>query len=68
MKNNTCLKCSSKKYKLKSIYFATEENLKFSILANKELYYIKVCIDCGFIEFYDAKLVDKNAKICTNKT
>ena len=58
---NKCLKCGSEKYVLKTIAFPTKATgeVKFSM----DIYYLKVCSDCGFTEMYSAKALEKNEKI-----
>ena len=54
---NKCLKCNSEKYELKTIAFTTKATgeVKFSM----DIYYLKICSDCGFTEMYSAKVMDK---------
>jgi predicted nucleic-acid-binding Zn-ribbon protein len=57
---NKCLKCNSEKYELKTIAFPTKATgeVKFSM----DIYYLKVCSECGFTEMYSAKVFEKNEK------
>ncbi|MBP9478342.1 MAG: hypothetical protein KBF12_06945 [Sebaldella sp.] len=54
---NRCLKCHSEKYELKTIAFPTKATgeVKFSM----DIYYLKICSECGFTEMYSAKVMDK---------
>ncbi|WP_068268706.1 zinc ribbon domain-containing protein [Caviibacter abscessus] len=73
MITSRCIKCSNKEHYLKSIYMSTKEIESESKLINllslnNELFYLKVCAQCGYTEIYSAKLVDKNSKKTTKKT
>lgn len=56
-----CLRCSSKNHEIKNIYLPEKKDgiLKMDV----GLYYLKICLDCGYTEMYSAKVVDKNEKI-----
>ncbi|MGL4868132.1 MAG: zinc ribbon domain-containing protein [Cetobacterium sp.] len=51
-----CLKCGSDRHIVKTAVIP-EKNLGLKIEIGT--YYIKTCIDCGYTEFYSAKIVDK---------
>lgn len=52
-----CLKCGSDKYTVKTAIIPEKSpGLKIEIGA----YYIKTCVECGYTEFYSAKVVDKD--------
>ncbi|MGL4999835.1 MAG: hypothetical protein ACRC5W_08205 [Cetobacterium sp.] len=51
-----CLKCGSDKYIVKTTVIPEKSpGLKIDI----GTYYIKICIECGYTEFYSAKIIDK---------
>lgn len=52
-----CLKCGSKNYEVRNVIFP-EKNKGMKLELN--LYYVKTCLDCGYSEFYLAKVVDKD--------
>lgn len=52
-----CLKCGGTKYIVKTIFTPEKSSgLKIDIGS----YYAKICLECGFTEFYSAKIVDKD--------
>ena len=52
-----CLKCGSDKYIVKTAIIPEKSpGLKIEI----GTYYIKTCVECGYTEFYSAKIVDKD--------
>lgn len=52
-----CLKCGSDKYIVKTAVIPEKSpGLKIEI----GTYYIKTCVECGYTEFYSAKIVDKD--------
>lgn len=51
-----CLKCGSIKYYMKSAVLPEKNQV---IKLHLGLYYLKVCIDCGFTEMYAAAIIDK---------
>lgn len=51
------MKCNSKNYVVKNIILP-EKNSLLKIELN--LYYAKTCLDCGYTEFYMAKIVDED--------
>lgn len=56
-----CLKCGSTEYELKNSYLYTKDKKRPFFYAS-ELFYLKICCDCGFSELYNAKVVDKNVE------
>ncbi len=58
-----CIKCSNREHIIKNAFWNTKDiNDKFYNLPTNELFYIKICVECGYTEMYCAKLVDKDAK------
>ncbi|OQY08196.1 MAG: hypothetical protein B6I28_05005 [Fusobacteriia bacterium 4572_132] len=53
-----CMKCGSGKYEIKNVILP-EKNGKL-IGFETGLYYFKTCLECGFVEIYSAKILDKN--------
>lgn len=52
-----CLKCGSYKYTVKTAIIPEKNpGLKLEI----GTYYIKTCVECGYTEFYSAKIVDRD--------
>lgn len=74
MITSRCIKCSNKEHYVKSVYMSTKEIENDSKLINllslnsNELFYLKVCAQCGYTEIYCAKVVDKDLKKTTKKT
>lgn len=64
MKLNNCLRCDSSNHTIKNTFLTARayESWIKDMLNSTELYYIKICSDCGFTELYNAKVVEKNAK------
>ncbi|MBC2850807.1 MULTISPECIES: zinc ribbon domain-containing protein [unclassified Cetobacterium] len=59
-----CLKCGGDRYTVKTAIIPEKSpGLKIEI----GTYYIKTCVECGYTEFYSAKVVDrefeKNKKV-----
>lgn len=52
----TCLKCRSSNYYVKTAIFAEKDNL---LKIHLGTYYLKICSDCGFTEMYAAEIIDK---------
>ncbi|VWL85774.1 zinc ribbon domain-containing protein [Oceanivirga miroungae] len=68
MKFDECIKCSSMNYEVKSATITTSSPISsFIPITKKELFYIKICIDCGCTEIYNAKILDKYSKKKTSK-
>ncbi|AKC95320.1 hypothetical protein ACFFBA_000563 [Sneathia vaginalis] len=64
MKLNRCIKCSNVEHVIKSIYLPTKDIDGWikNILPTSELFYIKICKNCGYTEIYCAKLVDRDTE------
>lgn len=68
-----CIKCSNKEHYLKNVYVPTKDVENKANLINllqlhqTELFYLKICVVCGYTEIYCAKVVDKNLNEKTNK-
>ena len=64
-----CLKCNSKKYFVKTAIIPEKSSgLKIEL----GTYYTKTCVECGYTEFYSAKIVNedfekKNIELNVNK-
>lgn len=58
-----CIKCGCEHYQVKTTIIP-EKSQKTKIEFNT--YYLKICLNCGFTEMYNAKIVnsDKNEKPC----
>ena len=54
-----CSKCGSKSYEVRNVIFPEK---KQGVKLELNLYYVKTCLDCGYSEFYLAKVVDKDEK------
>lgn len=54
-----CEKCHNTEYEIKSVWLATKDvNVSIkNLLPRSELFYIKICKNCGHTEIYCAKLV-----------
>ncbi|WP_067140940.1 zinc ribbon domain-containing protein [Oceanivirga salmonicida] len=58
-----CVKCLNREHIIKNAVWNTKDiNDKFYNLPTSELFYIKICVECGYTEMYSAKLVSKDAK------
>lgn len=54
-----CSKCGSKAYEVRNVILPEKkQGMKLEL----NLYYVKTCLDCGYSEFYLAKVVDKDEK------
>lgn len=64
MKFNVCSKCNSDNNVIKNVVIPVRsyDSWLKSILTKNELFYILICLDCGYSEMYCAKVVDKNVK------
>jgi len=54
----SCIKCGSKEYEVKNIYLP--EKSPGILKVDFGLYYMKVCLECGYCEIYSPKIVDKD--------
>lgn len=52
----SCFKCRCRNYEEKSIILL--EKKKNFIKIEFNIYYVKICLNCGYIEFYLVKIVD----------
>lgn len=58
-----CIKCLSKNSILKNVELKAVEKLTIkNLFLNSELFYLKICLDCGYAETYSSAIVDKNIK------
>ncbi len=58
-----CVKCFNREHIIKNATFSTKDiEEKFYKLPTSELFYIKICTECGYTEIYSAKLASKNAE------
>lgn len=55
-----CLKCGAVEYEVKNIYIPEKKH--GGVAVDIGLYYYKICLECGFVEIYSAKIVEKNEK------
>lgn len=63
-----CNNCGSEKFALKNIYLAIKDiesqNLSLRLLdllpIKNELFYLKICLECGKVEIYSAAVVCKD--------
>lgn len=58
MKFDNCIKCNSKNYEIKNVYIL----VKGAFIPNNELFYLKICLECGYSEMYNPKVVDNNVR------
>lgn len=56
-----CIKCGCENYEVKNVYFP--EKSPGILRVEFGLYYMKICLDCGYCEIYSAKVIDKDEKI-----
>ena len=56
-----CLKCGCSEYEVKNVYMP-EKNRNI-VGMDIGLYYFKICLECGYVEIYSAKVIDKNEKL-----
>ncbi|TDT68080.1 hypothetical protein EV215_1801 [Hypnocyclicus thermotrophus] len=55
-----CIKCGSEKYIVKTVFLPEKEP---GIKLELGKYYFKTCIQCGFTEVYNAKIIDDNKQL-----
>ncbi|WP_074016024.1 zinc ribbon domain-containing protein [Fusobacterium massiliense] len=55
----SCPKCRCRKCDEKSIILPEKRKNKIKIELN--VYYAKTCLNCGYTEFYSAKVVDEDS-------
>lgn len=54
-----CSKCGGKEYEVRNVILPEKkQGMKLEL----NLYYVKTCLNCGYSEFYLAKVVDKDEK------
>lgn len=59
-----CIKCGSSKYYTKSTLIPEKDSaLKFQL----GKYYLKICMECGFTELYNAAIVNKEQEKIKNE-
>lgn len=56
----SCLKCGCSEYDVKNIYIP--EKTHGIVGMDIGVYYYKICLECGYVEIYSAKVIDKNEK------
>lgn len=59
-----CEKCHNADYEIKGVWLATKDiSVSFkNLLPKSELFYIKICKNCGYTEMYCAKLINKEVE------
>lgn len=55
-----CPKCRCRNYEVKNVILPEKKNKLMKVELN--LYYAKTCLECGYTEFYLAKIVDEDEK------
>ena len=63
-KTDTCLKCGSTAHELKTIVLPTKKTHESQV--GVDMFYLKICTDCGYTEMYSAKAIDKIKKTIPN--
>ncbi len=58
-----CSKCGARNYEVKNIVLPEKKNKLMKVELN--VYYAKTCLNCGYTEFYSAKIVDE--ELCQEK-
>ncbi|WP_073507934.1 hypothetical protein [Streptobacillus notomytis] len=65
-----CIVCGSEEFCIKNIYL-TVKDMKdngdltykiFDLISKNELFYLKICRNCGKVEMYSAAIVEENFK------
>jgi len=59
--NLNCMRCGSESYKVKKVIIP--EKTKNIVGVEMGTYYYKICLDCGFVEVYSEKVLEKNAEL-----
>ncbi len=58
MRNNErCLKCGEKTFEIKKIAVPTTKTTKAKI--GIDMFYLKICQNCGYTEMYSTKVLEK---------
>lgn len=57
-----CIKCLSLEYTVKTISIKKEDDFSIIGFSKSTIYYAKTCSNCGYTEFYDAKIIDRQMK------
>lgn len=66
-----CSNCGNNKFKFKNVYLPVKEidnkdDIKSKILdilpIKNELFYMRICLKCGKVEFFDSSIIDESAK------
>lgn len=60
-----CLKCGSNLCEMKTMTLPTKDPNSSKII-NLDMFYLKICKDCGYTEMYSAKIIEKAKKPIQN--
>lgn len=55
-----CPKCGGDEFSVKTTMLPEKSG---SLKIELELYYVKTCVECGYTEFYSAKVVEKDEEL-----
>ncbi len=59
--NEKCIRCGSTVNEIKTIALPTKKTNEINV--SVDIFYLKICLDCGYTEMYSAKAMDKKVNV-----